>query len=59
MFLVVLAGQQLITSKIKVSEYMQIFLKCTCTCVYLYIQTHYTQYTHTHYVNTNFYFGCD
>jgi len=28
-------------------------------CVYLYIQINYTHYTHTYYVNTNFYFGCD
>uniref|UniRef100_A0A671KDW3 Pre-mRNA 3'-end-processing factor FIP1 n=1 Tax=Sinocyclocheilus anshuiensis TaxID=1608454 RepID=A0A671KDW3_9TELE len=31
----------------------------TCMCVYLYINNNYTQYTHTNYVNKNFYFGCD
>jgi len=44
MFLVVLAGQQLITSKIKVSEYMQIFLKYTCIYIYKLI----IHSTHTH-----------
>ncbi len=53
-----------------INVYMYIFSKyIVCVCVracmracvrvYIYIYNKYTQYTQIHYVNKNFYFGCD